>query len=498
MKTTILTLTCVLASIAGTNTDLFATASAPSRICGTSSNFTSGFFPQGNQGLRRNDRSADPAQDEANLRMTPVVKAVQRAASSVVSVYVVRSSLMDRAGAQRANGQGSGVVIDANGLIITNWHVVVPVASGGDFGLKVTTKSGKTYRAKLLSSSPDWDLALLQINLRNSKEKLTPVAFGESESLMLGETVIAIGNPQGHANTVTVGVLSNLDRNIKVQTPDGNVREYSNLLQTDAAINQGNSGGALLNINGKLVGINNAMGRDVENIGFAIPVDTVKRVFRDVLLSSENFASIWIGMTVNEDSGHVVVAQVDPDGPAKQAGVRKGDRIIEVNGVAVKSKLDYARQTLNAQPGQTFPLHVERRGRSYKFGPKPLSVVTHELTRRVGMEVEQVAAPDDHELLEKCTREFYRDSRFRRFQILPAVMRITRIVKGGSADKLGLKKGDILIGMTTRNSWGREQNIGFDSPQDLVQKLRGLAGQSATIILMREDQGYTGDLSVLK
>ena len=112
MKTTILTLTCVLASIAGTNTDLFATASAPSRICGTSSNFTSGFFPQGNQGLRRNDRSADPAQDEANLRMTPVVKAVQRAASSVVSVYVVRSSLMDRAGAQRANGQGSGVVIE--------------------------------------------------------------------------------------------------------------------------------------------------------------------------------------------------------------------------------------------------------------------------------------------------------------------------------------------------------------------------------------------------
>src|SRR5690606_35413841 len=129
----------------------------------------------------------------------------------------------------------------------------------------------------------------------------------DSDTLMVGETVLAIGNPQGHANTVTRGVLSATDREITARTPDGGVLQLKGLLQTDAAINQGNSGGALLDITGRLIGVNNAMAANAENIGFAIPVNTVQRVFKELLVGSASF-SLWVGLELDERDGQLVVS----------------------------------------------------------------------------------------------------------------------------------------------------------------------------------------------
>src|SRR5262249_7498359 len=155
-------------------------------------------------------------------------------------------------------GQGSGVILDESGLVITNWHVISFLERDDAFKINVKLRSGKSYFADLLSSSAEWDLALLQLQLPQG-EKVKPITLGDSDSLMIGEDVLAIGNPQGNANTVSKGILSATSRSIEVMAPDGRRRSYSGLLQTDAAINPGNSGGALLDITGRLIGINNAM-----------------------------------------------------------------------------------------------------------------------------------------------------------------------------------------------------------------------------------------------
>ncbi|MFN6192818.1 MAG: S1C family serine protease, partial [Planctomycetota bacterium] len=264
----------------------------------------------------------EPDADDKDLRTTPVVRAVQRAADSVVSIYLQSNNLPNGGsrGEPRTEGQGSGVILDESGLVITNWHVIAPVVLGNrgaaELDVEVRLRDGRTRPARVLSSSAKRDLALLQIR-RDKDDAFKPAEIGRSDSLMVGETVIAIGNPQGQANTVTSGVLSAVDRSIRVRTPDGELREYTGLLQTDAAINQGNSGGALLDITGRLVGINNAMAMGAENIGFAIPMDMVRGEFQRELLQSNSFAAAedaaWLGLEVLDRDGAVVSDKVVAD-----------------------------------------------------------------------------------------------------------------------------------------------------------------------------------------
>ena len=270
----------------------------------------------------------EPNEVERNLRMTPVVRAVQRTADSVVSIYLQAQNGEGTV----TRGQGSGVILDESGLLITNWHVIWPlvdprVDSAGMFA-EVKLRDGRARRATVLSHSDAHDLALLQIQLQG-EEKFVPATIGRSSDLMIGETMIAIGNPQGHANTVTTGVLSATGRTIKLRAPDGQVREYTELMQTDAAINGGNSGGALLDITGKLVGINNAMATGAENIGFAIPMDLVRDVFESELTQSESFSiandTPWLGLRLVEAEGQVRIADVAKGSPADHAGIQSGD-----------------------------------------------------------------------------------------------------------------------------------------------------------------------------
>lgn len=434
----------------------------------------------------------DPS--ETSLRVTPVVKAVRKAADSVVSIYVVDRRMLRRFGEASADGQGSGVVLDESGLVITNWHVVALALADASHTVRVKLKNGKSYPAEVLSSSADDDLALLQLELRPG-EKVKPVVLGDSDSLMIGETVIAIGNPRGNANSVTAGVLSAVGRTIRVRTPDGRVRRYDQLLQTDAAINRGNSGGALLDITGKLIGINNAMAADAENIGFAIPVNTVKRVFREVLLSAENLASVWLGMAVEDRDGIVRVTEVDPWGPAARAGVREGDVLEEAAGARIRSKLDFARRTLRARAGRDFPLRLRRGSRSFVAHPVPMSAAAKVVLRLSGLEVEQIAAEDDPDLVRAATREFYAGSGHWRVPLLPAVLRVVRVVPGSPADRLGIEPGDVLLGTYLATPFGA-RTMPLTAVAELADRLREARGGRLPIFLLRDGEWLEGELPV--
>jgi serine protease Do len=432
----------------------------------------------------------DPA--EVDLRTTPVVRAVGRAADSVVSIYVLDAARSDPRRA--VEGQGSGVVVDPSGLVITNWHVVAQaVAAPGRLRLQARLRDERHFDAKILSYSPEHDLALLQLDLDG--ESIQAAQAGRSDSLMIGETVIAIGNPQGHANTVTVGVLSAEDRQITVRAPDGQVRTYDGLLQTDAAINRGNSGGALLDITGKLIGINNAMASDAENIGFAIPVDTVKSVFESVLLSSDNLTNVWIGISVEDGEDGALVADLVPFGPAARAGIRTGDRIRQVLGTEVRTKLDFTRAVSGGQAGRPMPLVVERDGQAVRVEAVAMSGVERDLALRTGLLVEAVASEADADLARRATRAFYAGSGRSRVPLLPVVLRVRGIVPSSPAASLGCEVGDLLLGTSVRDFFGNRP-APFRSIEDLTDRARDAAGRKLRIIVLRDDQSLEGELEV--
>ncbi len=228
-----------------------------------------------------------------DARRTPIVAAVEKSGPSVVNVsaeHVVqqRRNPLDiffgydlRPRTSRSESLGSGVVI-APGVVVTNDHVI-----SGASRIFVTTSDGRELEAKLEGADADNDLAVLSVNAKG----LVPATLGTSSDLMIGETVIAIGNPFGLSNTVTAGIVSAVHRTVQGESG----RNYSDFLQTDAAINPGNSGGALVNVLGELIGINTAIVGGANTIGFAIPIDRVRRVADD-LLNYKEVKTVWIGV----------------------------------------------------------------------------------------------------------------------------------------------------------------------------------------------------------
>ena len=324
-------------------------------------------------------RAGAPETDPA--RRSLVVQAVERTSAAVVNVSAeqvverrdapfafpndpffdqfFRDFADPRPRRESRTSLGSGVIVREDGTVLTNEHVLL---RGGK--IHVTLADGREFEAKVVGSDADSDLAVLRIQ---GGDRFPTIPLGRSDDLMIGETVIAIGNPFGLSHTVTTGVVSAVGRSIH-----GEDRTYTDFIQTDAAINPGNSGGPLLNIDGQLIGINTAIYGKAQGIGFAIPVARAQRVLTD-LVSYGSVRRGWVGLEVQDLTPDlqrhfgaktgVVVTDVEPKSPAASAGIARGDVVLKVDGQPVASHDEFEQRVSDRGPGDRLRLGLLGDGR---------------------------------------------------------------------------------------------------------------------------------------
>jgi len=321
-----------------------------------------------------------------NLRESAVVKAVRKVSPAVVNIstaYEARARTNPFSGfgspffdeffkdffdprferRQQSTSLGSGVIIDGErGLILTNAHVIQRSGT-----IKAVLQDEREYDARIVGADPDSDLAVLKIEPR---EKLPSIAMGSSDDLMIGETVIAIGNPFGFSHTVTTGVISALNRSIRAED-----RVFQDFIQIDASINPGNSGGPLLNINGELIGINTAIYAKAQGIGFAIPIGNAKRIVSDLIQYGE-VKQAWIGLVVQEleekiarylnypGGKGVMVKTIEAGSPAQLAGLREGDILLALGSKKITGLDDYLAASKTVTAGDSLEIQTWRGGQT--------------------------------------------------------------------------------------------------------------------------------------
>lgn len=264
-------------------------------------------------------------------------------------------------GGTKAHSLGSGVLIDQEGLILTNNHVIEKADE-----IKVKLQSGKEYAAKVVGRDPKTDLALIQVKSDGSFPK--PAALGDSDGLRVGDWVMAVGNPFGLGHTVTIGIISAKGRVI-------GAGPYDDFLQTDAAINPGNSGGPLFNLNGEIVGVNTAIVAHGQGIGFAIPINMARELLPS--LKSGKVVRGWLGVMIQdvtpelaesfklkENTKGVLISDVVPDGPAEKAKLERGDIVTRFNGKEVDTAHTLSRLVAAAGPDTKTTLEVIREGKA--------------------------------------------------------------------------------------------------------------------------------------
>src|SRR5436309_1909398 len=259
---------------------------------------------------------------------------------------------------------GSGVIVAADGTIMTNVHVIERASR-----IHVTLADQRELDATLVGADADADIAIVRVKAGGD---LPHIPFGSAADLMIGETVIAIGNPFGLSHTVTTGVVSAVGRSLHEED-----RTYTDFIQTDASINPGNSGGPLLDIKGELIGINTAIYGKAQGIGFAIHVDRARRVMKD-LVSYGEVRHAWIGLVVQdltpELAQHfgvrrgVIVAEVEPKRPAGEADIERGDAIVKVDGHEVASREEFDQRIGDHAEGDRITLLRRRDGRDAEIG----------------------------------------------------------------------------------------------------------------------------------
>jgi len=410
-----------------------------------------------------------PPSPPAAERRTPVVAAVEKIGPAVVNISAERivrrrADPLEqffswglpgrRERGTRTESLGSGVVIDPAGVVITNDHVVQ-----GASRIVVTTADGKEYEAEVKGADADNDLAVLTVNAKG----LPAAKLGTTGDLLIGETVIAVGNPFGLSNTVTTGIVSAVQRTVRGETG----RTYTDFIQTDAAINPGNSGGALANILGELIGINTAIVGGANTIGFAIPVERARRI-ADELIRFGSVKPVWVGLrgaTITDDDRPSArgrglrVRAVYPGSPAEKAGLAPEDVVISVDGRRVDSREDFDTAVTSAGPGKSLALEVRRDGRDRTVrltpsrAPEDLGLTL--LKRDIGISV--------------------------RMDRNGAV--VTSVTPGSPADRRGLERGDHLYSVNN-------EKIG--SLDDLNRVFESSFGRSSVVmVVVRGGYGYT-------
>ncbi|MFT7517681.1 MAG: serine protease Do [Myxococcota bacterium] len=301
--------------------------------------------------------------DHQNERFTTEARVYLSSGPSVVNigVYAVRlgpSEVLNMESIPQSStqiSQGTGVIIDERGLVITNAHVVSQATNLGTIVYQLTF--GEQFKrapvsARLLSVDIQSDLALLKII---DKGNYPPIVFAKEDDLMIGEKVIAIGSPLGNAHSLTSGILSGIHRDINVTTGRGQTIRFKGLIQTDAAINFGNSGGPLLNSLGELIGINNATAQSADGIGYAIPIQQVNKILQERLRRPR----VWLGVVLESDDD-LTVSQMHPRSPSLAQGLSLNDTILSVNGIEVASLEELNSELLLIDSGEKFEIEIER------------------------------------------------------------------------------------------------------------------------------------------
>jgi len=369
------------------------------------------------------------------LRRTPVVEVFERSRDAVVNIscteqVVVRGrrrSLFDDFFAVPVpprtitrQSVGSGFVIHEQGYVVTNAHVVARTGAQQ----RVIFADGRTYEAEIVASDAEADLAVLKIE---SDEPLPVLPLGRSDDLMVGETVVAIGNPFGFGHTVTSGVVSALDRELPVSPQV----VFTGLVQTDASINPGNSGGPLLNVLGELIGVNTAIRGDAENIGFAIPVDRLRTLLPD-LLDVERRYGVEAGLVLDSVDAPRVL-QVRGGSPADRAGVRRGDLLRAIDGRPVREGIDWDIALIGRRAGATVPVELERDGRpiavEIELAPRPEPDGTMLAWSKLGLRL--VPLPPDLAAPLGLRR--------------PVGLVVEELRPDGPAERAGLRRADVLL-----------------------------------------------------
>ncbi|MDH6283380.1 S1C family serine protease [Prescottella agglutinans] len=271
-----------------------------------------------------------------------------------VAAKVVPSVVQIQVAGSKGEGEGSGVILSSDGLIMTNNHVVS--GGGPDGKLMVAFADGSTAPASLVGTDPISDIAVIKVQ---GKTDLTPIELGTSDGVQVGEQVVAIGSPLGLAGTVTSGIVSALDRPVSTSGESGNQNTVIDAIQTDAAINPGNSGGALVNMNGQLIGINTAIataggqGGSI-GLGFAIPVDQARRVADELVKTGKaTQAIIGVQVSAKESTGGAPIVDVTPGGPADKAGIPKGAVVTKVDDRVVTTGDSLIAAIRSHAPGDT-------------------------------------------------------------------------------------------------------------------------------------------------
>jgi serine protease Do len=375
------------------------------------------------------------------MRRTMVVEAVERASPAVVNISSTQVSrtpfggpadpFFDEFFRDFFDGQprrseqtslGSGVIVDERGTILTNAHVIQRGSR-----IRVTLADGRQFDANLVGADADSDLAVLRIT---GKAKLPHIALGTASDLLIGETVVAIGNPFGLSHTVTTGVVSALGRSLRSEE-----RTFNDFIQIDAAINPGNSGGPLLNIRGELIGINTAIYGKAQGIGFAIPIDRARRIMRD-LVSYGAVREGWLGLAAQDLSPElarhfgrrtgVVVTDVEAGSPAAEAGLGRGMVIVAAGARPVRSLADWDQVVVAHGPGDRLDLSVVEDGKERALrltvGTYPERALDDLATKGLGLDVVERGG----ELVVKGVR------------------------RGSAAARVGIEAGDKLLAVAGR------------------------------------------------